>query len=94
MPIIVADASGAFCHLGHKGANKRTRWNRPATPPQRRSNRPSERYPGKAFDSLDHRPPFEYGTCSGENKGSRPLFKNNALARIAKAVVPFRAVKE
>ncbi len=25
MPIIVADASGAFCHLGHRGANKRTR---------------------------------------------------------------------
>jgi len=33
---------------------------------QRRSNRPSEHYPGKAFDSLDHRPPFEYGACSGE----------------------------
>jgi hypothetical protein len=59
---------------------------------QRRSNRPSEHYPGKAFDSLDHRPPFEYGAC--RVKGSRPLFKNNALARIAKAVVPFRAVKE
>src|SRR5712664_2330156 len=32
----LSDASGAFCHLGHRGANKRTRWNRPATPPQRR----------------------------------------------------------
>src|SRR6266849_1827427 len=32
VPIIVADASGAFCHLGHRGANKRTRWNRPAMP--------------------------------------------------------------
>jgi len=26
VPIIVAGASGAFCHLGHIGANKRTRW--------------------------------------------------------------------
>ena len=25
MPIIVAAASGAFCHLGHRGANKRAR---------------------------------------------------------------------
>jgi hypothetical protein len=24
VPIIVADASGAFCHLGHRGANKRS----------------------------------------------------------------------
>ena len=36
MPLIVADASGAFCHLGHRGANKRTRWNRLATAPQSR----------------------------------------------------------
>src|SRR6266478_9433904 len=36
VPIIVAGASGAFCHLGHIGANKRTRWNRPATRLQRR----------------------------------------------------------
>ena len=27
MSIIVADASGAFCHLDHRGTNKRTRWN-------------------------------------------------------------------
>jgi hypothetical protein len=44
VPIIVADASGAFCHLGHRGANKRTRWNRPATPPQCR--RQVQRTPG------------------------------------------------
>ena len=31
----------------------------------RRSNRPPEHYPGKAFDSLDHRPPSEDGACSG-----------------------------
>ena len=27
--------------------------------------RPSEHYPGKAFDSLDHRPPSVDGGCSG-----------------------------
>jgi hypothetical protein len=39
VPIIVADASGAFCHLVHRGANKRTRWNRYATPSLTRSRR-------------------------------------------------------
>jgi hypothetical protein len=32
MPIIVTDASRAFCHLDHWGANKRTRWNHSALP--------------------------------------------------------------
>jgi len=39
VPIIVAGDSGAFCHLGHRGANRRTRRNRSATSPQRPRDR-------------------------------------------------------
>jgi hypothetical protein len=40
VPIIVADASGAFCHLGHRAAKRRTRWIRSTTSPQRPRDRP------------------------------------------------------
>jgi hypothetical protein len=38
---------------------------RRTTRTRRRTSLPEEHYRHDVFDSLDHRPPFEYGACSG-----------------------------
>ena len=42
---------------------------------------------------MDHRPPFEYGACSGEPTAHTPAVQRHALARIAKGGGPVPALK-
>jgi hypothetical protein len=58
MPLRPSRSPAALMRLRRRPVRRTTR-------SRRRTSPPGEHYRDDVFDSLDHRPPFEYGACSG-----------------------------